>query len=400
VSLAERVETPLQESARERLNYSRRVAGASSGETGIAVVGAGIVGLACGAALARAGHEVLVLERHAAPAQETSSRNSGVIHAGLYYPTGSLKAQLCVAGREALYARCRERDIAHRNTGKLVVAADEREVAALEALRARGSANGVPGLRLIDAREVARLEPRVRAHAALLVPVTGIVDAHELAASYQAELESCGGHVVLHTSVSALERARGAWHVHAESGGRERAIVAARAVVNAAGLGAERIAALAGIDVAAAGYRLWPCKGDYFSIAASAGRIAERLIYPVPHGAGLGVHLTLDLGGRYRLGPDAEYVAAVSYAVDPAKAAGFAEAARRYLPGIAAEQLAPEGAGVRPKLAGPGDEFRDFVIAEESARGLPGLVNLIGIESPGLTAAGAIAARVADIIGV
>jgi len=375
------------------------VAGATSGETGIAVIGAGVVGLACGAALARAGHEVLVLERHGAVAQETSSRNSGVIHAGLYYPTGSLKARLCVAGREALYARCRERDIAHRNTGKLVVAADTREVAALEALCARGGANGVPGLRLVDAGEVARLEPRVRAHAALWVPVTGIVDAHELAASYQAELESCGGQVVLHTSVLGLERAGGAWRVLAESGGRERAIVAARAVVNAAGLAADRIAALAGIDVDAAGYRQWPCKGDYFSIAASAGHIAERLIYPVPHGAGLGVHLTLDLGGRYRLGPDAEYVEAVSYAVDPGKAGAFAAAARRYLPEIEADQLAAEGAGVRPKLAGPGVEFRDFVIAEESSRGLPGLVNLVGIESPGLTAAGAIAARVADMIG-
>jgi L-2-hydroxyglutarate oxidase LhgO len=375
------------------------VAAGASGETGIAVIGAGVVGLACGAALARAGHEVLVLERHGAVAHETSSRNSGVIHAGLYYPTGSLKAALCVAGRELLYARCRERDVAHKNTGKLVVAADEGEVAALETLRARGTANGVPGLHLIDARQLARLEPRVRAHAALVVPVTGIVDAHELAASYQAELEAHGGHVVLHTNVSALERANGAWRVHAESSGRERAIVAARAVVNAAGLGADRIAALAGIDVAAAGYRLWPCKGDYFSIAASAGRIAERLIYPVPHGAGLGVHLTLDLGGRYRLGPDAEYVDAVSYAVDPAKAADFAKAAQRYLPDVDVRQLAPEGAGVRPKLAGPADAFRDFVIAEESARGLPGLVNLVGIESPGLTAAGAIARRVADMIG-
>jgi L-2-hydroxyglutarate oxidase LhgO len=372
--------------------------GAASGETGVAVVGAGVVGLACAAALARAGHEVLVLERHGATAHETSSRNSGVIHAGLYYPAGSLKAELCVAGREELYRRCRARDIAHKQTGKLVVASADSEVAALEALLARGSENGVPGLEIIDGRELRRLEPRVRGCAALLVPVTGIVDAHELAGSYQAELEAHGGRVVLHTSVSALERAGGAWRVHAESASGERAVVAARAVVNAAGLGSDRIASLAGIDVERAGYRLKPCKGDYFSIAPSLGRIAERLIYPVPHGAGLGVHLTLDLGGRYRLGPDAEYVEAISYAVDPAKASAFAEAARRYLPEIQAAQLAPEGAGIRPKLAGPGEAFRDFVIAEESARGLPGLVNLVGIESPGLTAAGAIAARVARLI--
>ena len=374
------------------------MAGAASGETGVAVIGAGVVGLACAGALARAGHEVLVLERHGATALETSSRNSGVIHAGLYYPTGSLKAELCVAGREELYARCRARDIAHKETGKLVVASADSEVRALESLLARGTANGVPGLRIIDGRELSRLEPRVRGCAALVVPVTGIVDAHELSASYQAELESHGGRVVLHTSVSGLERSGGTWRVHAESSAGERAVVAARAVVNAAGLGSDRIASLAGIDVERAGYRLKPCKGDYFSIAPSVGRIAERLIYPVPHGAGLGVHLTVDLGGRYRLGPDAEYVEAISYAVDPAKAGAFAEAARRYLPEIEVGQLAPEGAGVRPKLAGPGEDFRDFVIAEESALGLPGLVNLVGIESPGLTAAGAIAARVVRLI--
>ena len=374
------------------------MAGAAAGETGVAVIGAGVVGLACAAALARAGHEVLVLERHGATAHETSSRNSGVIHAGLYYPGGSLKAELCVAGREELYARCRARDIAHRQTGKLVVASADSEVAALEALLARGTENGVPGLAIIDARELRRLEPRVRGSAALLVPVTGIVDAHELAGSYQAELEAHGGRVVLHTSVSGLERAGGAWRVHAESRSGERALVTARAVVNAAGLGSDLVASLAGIDVERAGYRLRPCKGDYFSLAPSLGRIAERLIYPVPHGAGLGVHLTVDLGGRYRLGPDAEYVEAISYAVDPAKASAFAEAARRYLPEIVVGQLAPEGAGIRPKLAGPGEPFRDFVIAEESARGLPGLVNLIGIESPGLTAAGAIATRVVRLI--
>ncbi len=375
------------------------MAGATSGETGIAVIGAGVVGLACAAALARAGHEVLVLERHGAPALETSSRNSGVIHAGLYYPTGSLKAELCVAGRELLYERCRARGIAHKNTGKLVVASSDSDLRALESLLARGTANGVPGLHIVDAAELARLEPRVRGRAALVVPVTGIVDAHELAGSYQAELESHGGGVVLHTTVSGLESASDSWRVHAESPGGERTVIAARAVVNAAGLGSDRVATLAGIDVDAAGYRLWPCKGDYFSIAPGAGRIAERLIYPVPHGAGLGVHLTVDLGGRYRLGPDAEYVEAVSYAVDPGKARAFAEAARRYLPELDMAQLAPEGAGVRPKLAGPGVDFRDFVIAEESARGMPGLVNLVGIESPGLTAAGAIAARVADMIG-
>ncbi|MFI5314741.1 MAG: NAD(P)/FAD-dependent oxidoreductase [Myxococcota bacterium] len=390
--------TPPHESATERLNYSRRMGQEAAGETGVAVIGAGVVGLACAAALARAGRDVLVLERHGAIAHETSSRNSGVIHAGIYYPKGSLKAELCVAGRIELYARCAERGIAHRNTGKLVVACSEREEAELEAILARGSENGVPGLRLVDARELRALEPRVRARSGLLVPVTGIVDQEELAASYQAEFESLGGRVLLHSSVCALERAGAGWRVHVETKGGGRENLRAQAVVNAAGLGADRVAELAGIDVERAGYRLRPCKGDYFSVAPSLGRLAQRLIYPVPHGGGLGVHLTVDLGGRCRLGPDATFVEEISYGVDEHKAHAFAEAARRYLPEIEAAQLAPDGAGVRPKLSGPGEPFRDFVIAEESARGLPGLVNLVGIESPGLTAAGAIAARVARLV--
>jgi L-2-hydroxyglutarate oxidase LhgO len=373
--------------------------GEVAGEVGAVVIGAGVVGLACAAALAHGARDVLVVERHGRIAHETTSRNSGVIHAGLYYPTGSLKAELCVAGREMLYARCAERGIAHRRTGKLVVASAEHEEPALESLRAKGTANGVPGLRLIDAREVRALEPRVAARAALLVPVTGIVDPEELAASYQAELESLGGRVLLHGEVSALELRPDGWRIELTTPSGERESLRAARVVNAAGLSADRIAALAGIDVDAARYRQHPCKGDYFSIAPSAGHLADRLIYPVPHGPGLGVHLTVDLGGRYRLGPDAHYVDRIHYDVDPAKGPAFAELARRFLPELEAAQIAPDYAGMRPKLAGPGEDFRDFVIAEESARGLPGLVNLIGIESPGLTSAGAIAARVLRLLG-
>ncbi|HTO53896.1 MAG TPA: NAD(P)/FAD-dependent oxidoreductase [Myxococcota bacterium] len=372
--------------------------GEVAGEVGVAVIGAGVVGLACAAALAAAGREVLVLERHGRIAHETTSRNSGVIHAGLYYPTGSLKAQLCVEGRERLYARCAAQGIPHKRTGKLVVASAEHEEPALESLRVRGSANGVAGLRLIDAREIRALEPRVAARAALLVPVTGIVDPEQLAASYQAELESRGGRVLLHGEVSALERKPDGWRIFVNGPGGARESLRAAAVVNAAGLSADRMAGLAGVDVDAARYRQHPCKGDYFSIAPSAGHWADRLIYPVPHGPGLGVHLTVDLGGRYRLGPDAHYVDRIHYDVDPAKGPAFAEMARRFLPELDAAQIAPDYAGMRPKLAGPGEDFRDFVIAEESARGLPGLVNLVGIESPGLTSAGAIAARVARLI--
>lgn len=367
-------------------------------EVDVLVVGAGIVGLATAAALARRGRRVLVLERREAIARETTSRSSQVIHAGLYYPEGSLKAGLCVEGRERLYARCAERSIPHRQLGKLVVATEPAELPRLEALARQAARSGVPGLELVDGAALRRREPCVRALAALASPRSGIVDAHALALSYLAEAEAHGASLALRTEVEGLECVAGGWRVAARAAGGERAGVSARFVVNAAGLASDRIAALAGVDVDAAGYRLHPCKGDWFALAPGAPLRFGGLVYPLPGGAGLGVHVTLDLGGRVRLGPDAEYVAAPRYDLDPAKAELFAAAAGRYLPGLRAEWLSPDSAGVRPKLAGPGQAFRDFVVAEESARGLPGLVNLVGIESPGLTAAPAIAERVADAL--
>lgn len=364
----------------------------------VAIIGAGVVGLACGAAFARRGRDVVVLERHGTPGQETSSRNSQVIHAGLYYPTGSLKALSCVEGRERLYARCARHGIAHRRTGKLVVATEPRELKELERLLALGTANGAGALELLDADEVARREPRVRACAALFSPESGIVDAHELMSSYQAELESYGSGVVCHTRVEALELGTGGWTLATRSDRGERFELQVPKVVNAAGLEGDRIAALAGLDPAALGYRIHACKGDYFSVAPGLGRLVQHLVYPVPVPGGLGIHVTLDLDGRLRLGPDVEYVDRISYEVDPAKAERFARAAQRYLPEIEPQVLSPEMAGIRPKLQEPGGPFRDFVVAEESAHGAPGLVNVLGIESPGLTAAGAIAERVAALV--
>lgn len=363
----------------------------------VLVVGAGIVGLATAAAFARGGRRVLVLERREAIARETTSRSSEVVHAGLYYPEGSLKARLCVEGRERLYARCAERGVPHRALGKLVVAADAGERPALEALAQRAERNGAPGLRLLEGAEVMRLEPHVRAAAGLFSPRTGIVDAGALALSYLAEAEAGGALLALHTELEGLEPLRGGWRASARSADGERTRLEAPVVVNAAGLAADRVAALAGIDVDAAGYRQHPCKGDWFALAPGAPLRFERLVYPLSSGPGLGIHVTLDLGGRVRLGPDAEYVSAPRYDVDPAKAGAFAAAAGRYLPALRAEWLAPDSAGVRPKLAAPGEAFRDFVVAEESARGLPGLVNLLGIESPGLTAAPAIAELAAGL---
>jgi len=367
-------------------------------EVDVLVVGAGIVGLAAAAALARRGRSVLVLERREAIARETTSRSSEVIHAGLYYPEGSLKALCCSEGRERLYARCEALRIPHRALGKIVVAAAEEEVPRLEALARQAERNGVPGLRWLGPGEVRAREPHVRAARAFLSPRTGIVDSHALALSYAAEGEAHGVEIALRRELVGLERAPGGYRAFAREPDGAAAVIVAGAVVNAAGLAADRVAALAGIDADAAGYRLHPCKGDYFSLAPGAPLRFAGLVYPLQGAAGLGIHVTLDLGGRVRLGPDAEYVPAPRYDVDPGKAARFAEAAGRYLPELRAEWLAPDSAGVRPKLAGPGVAFRDFVIAEEGARGLPGLVNLVGIESPGLTAAPAIAERVAALL--
>jgi L-2-hydroxyglutarate oxidase LhgO len=366
---------------------------------GAAVIGAGALGLASAAALARRGLEVLVLERHEGAGREISSRNSQVIHAGLYYEPGSLKAKSCVEGRRQLYERCAAHSVAHRRTGKLVVATEPDELPALEGLLARGIENGAGDLALLDGAEVARREPRLRARAALWSPESGVVDALGLVASYQAEAESLGATVLFRTRVCGLARAPGGWRVETLDPGGERVDVEVPRVVNAAGLECERIAALAGIDVERAGWRLHPCKGDYFALAPSLGALTDSLVYPVPVPGGLGIHLTRDLAGRSLLGPDVEWVEAPRYEVDPRKAELFARAAERYLPEVLPEHLSPEFAGVRPKLQAPGEPPRDFVVEESSGRGAPGLVNLIGIESPGLTAAGAIAERVAALAG-
>jgi len=364
----------------------------------VAVVGGGVVGLAAAAALARAGRSVVLLERHDGLAREITSRNSEVVHAGLYYPPGSWKARLCVAGREALYARCERLRVPHRRLGKLVVASTPAELEVLERLRRTGTENGAPGLEIVDGRALRKLEPDVHGLGALVSPATGIVDAHALAVSYAAEAEAHGAVLALRSEVVALERAAPGWRLEVRGPSGESASLGSVAAVNAAGLACARVAELAGIDLAARGLRLHWCKGDYFSLAPGAPIHLQRLVYPVPGVSGLGIHATLDLGGRIRFGPDAEYVEHIDYAVEPGKANDFAAAGGRYLPALRPEWLAPDYAGIRPRLAGPGEGFRDFVIEEGSAYGLPGLVSLIGIESPGLTAAPAIADRVVALL--
>jgi L-2-hydroxyglutarate oxidase LhgO len=285
--------------------------------------------------------------------------------------------------------------------GKLIVATRVSEEAVLDDLLARGLSNGVVGLERIGESEIARLEPEITAVNALYSPETGIVDGQAFCLSMLAAAESKGAVISLGRSVLALESRSYGWRVEVGAPGESSEYIDAGIVVDAGGLDADRIAELAGLDVDALRWRQYPCKGDYFSLAPSVGLRLQRLIYPVPQQAGLGIHATLDLAGRIRFGPDIEYVGEVdadAFRVDPRKAQDFAEAVTRYLPNVRATDLTPDYAGIRPKLAGPGEPFRDFVIEEATAQGAPGFVATIGIESPGLTASLAIADRVASLI--
>ncbi|MDD9944676.1 MAG: NAD(P)/FAD-dependent oxidoreductase [Myxococcales bacterium] len=364
----------------------------------VVVIGGGVVGLAAAAAAARSGRTTVLLERHDACGTETSSRNSGVIHAGIYYPENSLKAVTCVAGRKLLYARCERDRIAHAKLGKIIVATCDDEVPKLEQIAARARNNGAGDLSWLDADTVRRMEPNVQAVAGLLSPETGIVDAHGLMDSYRAEARAYGCDVAFRTEVTQITTKGGAFQVATRAGTGETMTIECGQVVNAAGLSSDRIAAMAGLDVDALGYRLHPCKGDYFRLASHLRGLCRHLIYPVPVAAGLGTHLTLDLSGDISAGPDTEYVTAPRYDVSPDKAHEFGEALRRYVPIIRDEDLSPNYAGVRPKLQGPGETFRDFVVEDAAPHGLPGMINLIGIESPGLTASEAIANRVVELL--
>ena len=366
------------------------------------VIGAGVVGLAVAAELSRTRKGVMILERNPGFGQETSSRNSEVIHAGIYYAKDSLKARLCVEGKRMLYALCEKRRIPHRRCGKLIVACTSEEEGVLESIRERARQNGVEDLAMVGARQIKALEPHVRASAGLLSPSTGIIHSHRLMRHFAARANRNGAQFVPHATVTRVEkRTDGRYRIQVAYPDGETDAFSSRWVVNCAGLDADRVAGSMGIDLDACGYRLHYWKGEYFSLDVAAGFL-NRLVYPVPqpNHVGLGVHATIDLSDRVKLGPNATFMPkrGLDYSVDPDARQEFFKAARRYLPGIAPEQLHPEMAGIRPKLQKPGDPARDFIIAEESSKGLPGVVNLIGIESPGLTASPAIARYVADLL--
>ncbi|MBI5014539.1 MAG: NAD(P)/FAD-dependent oxidoreductase [Deltaproteobacteria bacterium] len=359
-----------------------------------AVIGAGVVGLAVARALAAAGREVLLLEKNDAIGAETSSRNSEVIHAGLYYAEGSLKARLCRAGNEQLYRYCAERGIPHRRLGKLVVAADESELGAMGRVRDRALANGVTDIAWLDRDAVSTLEPELRCVAALLSPSTGIVDSHRLMVAFLADAQARGATLVLRSPVEGGSVS--ADGIVLRVGGADPVELRCRSVVNAAGLHATEVArSLRGVPEATIP-RSYLCKGNYFTLAQRTP--FRRLVYPVPEAAGLGVHMTLDLGGHARFGPDVEWVDAIDYRVDPRRADVFYPAIRRYWPGLRDGALEPGYAGIRPKIQAPGEEAVDFCLQGPRDHGVAGLVNLYGIESPGLTASLALGAAVARLL--
>ena len=352
-----------------------------------AVIGAGVVGLAAARHLANAGREVLILEAAERIGTGISARNSEVLHAGLYYPEGSLKARLCVAGRERLFAYCEERAIAHRRCGKLVVATDEAQRGELAAIAAHARGNGVAAIEMLSRAEARMLEPQLECAAALHSPATGIVDSHALMLSLLGDAQAAGALLALNTpALGGTVTDRG---IVIEVGGSEPMELLAENVINCAGLCAQRFArALCGLQTDTVP-PLHYAKGNYYALSGRAP--FSRLIYPLPQPGGLGVHLTLDLAGGARFGPDVEWVESEDYRVDPARADAFYAEIRRYWPALPDGALAPDYAGIRPKLHGPGEPARDFAVHGPRRHGVNGLVCLYGIESPGLTASLALA---------
>lgn len=354
-------------------------------KTDITIIGAGVIGLAIAAEIARPNLSVFVLEKNHAHGGGISSRNSEVIHGGIYYLRDSLKASLCVEGNRMLHKIVAKHNIPHRKTGKLIVAVEKGEDDELESLHENGRENGVTALELFTKRQVSDMEPNVQAHAALFSPDTGIVSVHDLMNYFLAVARIRKAQLVYNTKVIRIEKESGHYRIQTQNTKGEKFEFSTAIVINAAGLESDTVANMMGMN-----YQLHYCKGDYCSVSGVRPGTVTKLIYPLPakKRAGLGVHLTMDLNGRFKLGPDATYIERrEEYNVAPEKAEQFYQSAGKFLPFLKKENIHPDMAGIRPKLQGPDDDFHDFVIREDA----PGFINLVGIESPGMTASPAIA---------
>jgi L-2-hydroxyglutarate oxidase LhgO len=360
----------------------------------IVIIGAGVVGLAVAAKVSENNEGVYVFEKNSRYGQETSGHNSAVIHSGIHYPKNSLKAKLCVKGNVIIYELCEKYRIPFKKLGKMTVAIDEEEVNELDKLMKQGTDNGVEGLEFLTGEDVRKLEPNVEVEKALLTPTTGILEPDELMNHFYAQARKNNATLATETEVTSLKQTNNGYEVGGISVG-ERFQVNAKTVINCAGLYSDKIASMAGLDTEKLGYTLYPCKGDYFRVPGKP--LVKMLIYPVPKGPGLGIHLTPDLTGSIRLGPNAYYVDKIDYAVESGEKE-FREDVARFVPKILEHQIRQDSSGIRPKLQGPKDGFKDFVIRHEVDRGFFGLINLVGLESPGLTAAPAIAEYVSQII--
>ncbi len=368
-----------------------------SNKADIVIVGAGVIGLAVAAQVAREGREVYLLERNETFGQEQSSRNSEVIHAGIYYERGSLKAKMCLEGNGLLYELCEKNGIAYKKCGKIIMATSDVETEGLEKLYRKGEDNGVP-LRMLSQRETDQLEPNVSGMAAFLCPTSGIVDSYALLRYFLGKARDNGAQIAYKTKVIGIERALGGYRVKVDdpSGGFS---FMTRVVINCAGLYSDKVAEMAGINIDEANYKLHWCKGEYYSVSGGRNRLINRLIYPVPMAISVGVHVCFDVDWRLRLGPLFYYVNEISYKVDDSRKKALLESSiMKALPFIESSDLEPETSGIMAMLQGEGEGFRDFVIRHEYERGLPGFISLVGIESPGLTSSPAIARYVGHLL--
>ena len=366
----------------------------------ITIIGAGVVGLAIAENVSRTHNNVFLIEKHTSFGQETSSRNSEVIHAGIYYTKDSLKARLCVEGKWMIYDYCKKYDIPYNNCGKLIVATSEEEISVIEGIRLTALKNGVDDLSFLEREQISELEPNIFALKALFSPSTGIVDSHSLMKQYETNSYNNGCQIVYGSEVTGISQIENGYKINLFDADKNNYSFTTRIIINSAGLTSDKVSEMVGISDDS--LKIHFCKGEYFRINPPKNRLINRLIYPVPHQnmEGIGIHVTIDMGGGVKLGPDVKYLESniYDYKLTASKQEAFYKSVKKFLPFLEFDDIAPEMAGIRPKIQKPGEPLRDFYIMEETSRGYPGFINLIGMESPGLTSSIAIAKYVNGLI--